>query len=135
MRKNLQHTITKDALKKLRGDSAAERLLHRLHSVVLVLNGLSSSEVARIYHDSPRAVAYWVKRYEEKGIIGLQEESRTGRPSLLNPIQMKKLQFFLNQSRERSQPVSAPTLAKYIQKQFEIVLTIRQCSRILKRFM
>jgi len=120
-------------LKKLRGDSASERLLHRLHSVALVMSGLSASEAARIYDDSPRAVAYWVTRYKEDGLPGLQEELRPGRPSRLNPSQMKKLESFVRQSRKRSQSVSAPILSSFLKETFGITLTIRQCWRILKR--
>jgi transposase len=109
------------------------RLLHRLHCVALVTNGLSSSEVARIFDDSPRAVAYWVTRFKKAGIDGLREEARPGRPSKLNPSQMKKLQTFLKRFRARSRPVRSETLSEYILQHFGICLTSRQCWRIVKR--
>ena|SRR5258706_11024200 len=133
MTRQIKLTASHTLLKKLRGDSASERLLHRLHSVALVMSGLSASEAARIYDDSPRAVAYWVTRYKEGGLPGLQEELRPGRPSRLNPSQMKKLEGFVRQSRKRSQSVSAPILSSFLKETFGITLTIRQCWRILKR--
>jgi transposase len=133
MKQKSRPVITKEVLATLRGDSSRERLLHRLHSVTLVLNGLSSSETGRIYGDSPRAVAYWVKRYKKDGLQGLHEESRPGRPSKLNPSQLKKVQTFLNKSAARSKSVKAVILAEYISKEFGIVLTVRQCWRIVNR--
>jgi len=129
-----QFTVSKDLLKKARGATAAERLVHRLHSVALVASGLSASEAARIYGDSPRAVAYWVTQYRKMGLKGLSEESRPGRPSRLSPRDMEKLRSFVRQSRARSQVVNANVLSKYIKTTVGVTLTDRQCWRILKRF-
>jgi transposase len=125
--------INKDAFHELQGDSPRERLLHRLHSVALVLYGLSASEAGDIYGDSPRAVAYWVTRFKEKGIEGLEEEPRSGRPSKLTPLQIQKLQTFLKQTHAKSKIVSAAMLSKHIKEQFDVSLTRTQCWRILKR--
>jgi transposase len=133
MEEKLPKTISATMLNELRGDTPRERVLHRLHSVTLVLSGLSASEVARVYGDSPRAVAYWVTRFKKDGLDGLNEEVRPGRPSKLKPSQLKKLQTFLNKSPEKSQMEKAEMTAEFISKQFGIVLTVRQCWRILKR--
>lgn len=125
--------MDKGLVRDVCAESPRARLLHRLHSVALVAYGLSASDVARIFDDSPRAVAYWVKRFKQYGLAGLEEESRPGRPSKLAPAQMKRLQAFLNRSKANSKPVKAETLAGYILKEYGIVLTIRQCWRILKR--
>lgn len=133
MKPATQKKIPKDALQQLRGASARERLLHRLHCVALVLTGLSSSEVGRIYGDSPRAVAYWVMRFKAEGVSGLEEEARPGRPSKLNPAQLRKVQTFLKQLAARSKPVNVEALAAFILTEFAIKLTPRQCWRILNR--
>lgn len=133
LRENTKHTLTKDKLKSLRGATSRERLLHRLHSVALVLNGFSASEAARLYGDSPRAVAYWVTRFNEDGARGLEEEERPGRPSKLNAIQFKKAQRFLQHSEAKSKQVTAEAFAEFISKEFRISLTPRHCWRILNR--
>ncbi len=104
-------------VRDLCAESPRARLLHRIHSVALVAYGLSASEVARIFDDSPRAVAYWVKRFMQFGLAGLEEESKPGRPSKLNPAQMKKLQLFLKRSQAGSKPMKAETLANSISKE------------------
>jgi transposase len=134
MRGNTHFTVPKDLLKRLHGMSPSERLLHRLHAVALVMAGRSASEVARMYGNSPRAVAYWVTWYKKKGLAGLDEESRPGRPSKLNPSQLKKLQAFVKRSRKRSEPLKVHILRDYIKDSFGVTVTIRQCFRILKRF-
>jgi transposase len=133
MKNNPQFVITGHMVRDMCAETPRERLLHRLHCVALVHYGLSSSEVARIFDNSPRAVAYWVKRFKQSGLAGLEEESRPGRPSKLNPAQMKKLQTYLKQSAAKSTPVKAESLSAYILEQFEIKLTKVQCWRILKR--
>ena len=133
MKKSPEKIFTKDVLKALRGESPRERLLHRLHGVALILGGLSASEAARIYGDSARAVAYWVKRFNDEGVAGLEEEARPGRPSKLDATRMKKVQTFLKQSEAKSQPVNADTLSNFILTEFGIALTSRQCWRILNR--
>ena len=117
-------------LRTLRGETPRERLLHRLHSVVLTLSGQSASEVARIHGDSPRAVAYWVTRFNDEGVAGLEEDQRPGRPSKLNARQMDKLQTFLKRSEQQSKSINAKALATFILKKFSISLTPRQCWRI-----
>src|SRR5512137_2245097 len=63
--------------------SADARYDHRLHGLLLVAQGLNCCEVSALLGDSPRAVAYWVERYEVRGLAGLQEGSRSGRPPKL----------------------------------------------------
>ena len=134
MKHDSENILPKGLAAKLRGTSVRERILHRLHSVALVLSGRSASEAARIYGDSPRAVAYWVTRFEKQGIRGLGEDSRPGRPTKLKSLQTKKVRAYLNKSRERSQPVSAKALQQYIKQGFGVTLTTRQCLRILAKF-
>ena len=133
MKQNTQFILTGNMVRDLSSKSPDARLLHRLHCVALVFSGFSASEVGRIFGDSPRAVAYWVTRFKKDGLDGLREEARPGRPPKLNPSQMKQLQTFLQQSRARSRIVNSQTLSEYISKQFSIVLTVRQCWRIVKR--
>lgn len=133
MKNNAQFKITGHIVRDLCARTAHERLLHRMHCVALVAYGLSSSEVARIFDDSPRAVAYWVKRFKQSGLAGLEEEARPGRPSKLNSEQMEKLQKYLKRSAMKSSPIKAKALSLYIMEEFGIELTKSQCWRILKQ--
>jgi len=125
--------LTKAMLRMLRGETPRERLLHRLHSVVLVQSGQSASEVARIHGDSPRAVAYWVTRFNNEGVKGLGENKRPGRPSKLDALQMDKLQRLMKRSKQQAKSINAEALAAFILTEFGISLTPRQCWRILNK--
>ncbi len=71
--------------------SEESRYDHRLHGVLMVAQGMSCTEVAKLLGDAPRTVAYWVQRFEEEGLAGLAEGDRPGRPRRLNPEQLKKI--------------------------------------------
>ena len=133
MEEKTQKGVSNSISKTLHGDTARERLLHRAHAVTLVLSGVSSSQVGRIYGDSPRAVAYWVTRFKKEGLDGLQDEAKPGRPSTLTSSQISKLQKHLSHFQEESESKKAEKSANYILKEFGITLTVRQCWRILKR--
>ena len=124
--KNNSNSIGKEALKRLRGATPSERILHRLHSVALVLQGFSIKEVAGFYGDSPRVVAYWVERFKASGIEGLEEKPR-GRRDRLTPLQMERLRGFVKKNSDR---ITGPMLSEYIKTSFGVSLTERQCQRI-----
>ena len=118
----------------LRGASPRERLLHRLHSVALVLHGTSASEAGRVYGDSARSVAYWVKRFNEGGMRGLEEGPRPGRPSKLTLAHLEALQAFVARCRETKRTISGAVLAAHILQEFGVKITRRQGVRLLRRF-
>ena len=64
--------------------SQDSRYDHRLHGVLLVAQGMTCPEVARLLGDAPRTVEYWVRRFEEEGLTGLVEGERPGRPPRLS---------------------------------------------------
>lgn len=107
---------------------------HKLRSVRYVLGGLSTVAVGLKYGDSQRAVSNWVQRFKKNGLKGLEEAPRSGRPSTLNPTQMKKLKAFVSATRARSEVVSGQLLADFIKKSFGVALTRQQGRRILNRF-
>ena len=53
--------------------SEESRYDHRLHGVLLVAQGMTSPEAARLLGDAPRTVEYWVHTFEEMGLAGLLE--------------------------------------------------------------
>jgi transposase len=114
--------------------SEESRYDHRLHGVLLVAQGLTCPDVGRLLGDSPRAVEYWVHRYEQKGLGGLQEGERPGRPRRLGETQMREINRVL-----RGKPSDAgmgvnlwdgKTLAGWIEKEYGIELGVRQCQRM-----
>ncbi len=64
--------------------SEESRYDHRLHGVLLVAQGMTCPQVARLLGDAPRTAQYWVRTFEKNGLAGLQEGERSGRPPRLS---------------------------------------------------
>lgn len=117
--------------------SEESRYDHRLHGVLLVAQGLTCPEVARLLGDAPRSVEYWVHRYERGGLAGLAEGERSGRPGRLNEKQIQEINRVL-----RAHPSGAgmranlwdgKTLSAWIAKRYRIQLGVRQCQRLFRQ--
>src|SRR3972149_8544216 len=78
--------------------SEESRYDHRLHGVLLVAQGLTCPEVSRLLGDAPRSVEYWVRRFEERGLAGLTEGQRSGRPRRLSDAQLQEVDRALRQT-------------------------------------
>jgi transposase len=118
--------------------SAESRYDHRLHGVLLVAQGMSCCQVAALLGDAPRTVEYWVHRFEDKGLAGLQEGQRSGRPSRLHPQQVAEIQTAL-----RRRPADfglsgnlwdGKTLGAYIAQKYSVTLGARQCRRFFRQW-
>src|SRR5258708_22877230 len=68
--------------------SEESRYDHRLHGLLLVAQGMTCPEVARLLGDAPRSVEYWVGRFERDGLAGLLEGARPGPPRRFAEKQM-----------------------------------------------
>jgi transposase len=117
--------------------SEEARYDHRLHGVLLVAQGMKCPEVARLLGDAPRSVEYWVHRFQEKGLVGLQEGEHSGRPSRLDEKQIEAINKVL-----RRKPSDAgmdvnlwdgKTLSAWIEKEYGVQLGVRQCQRLFRR--
>ena len=118
--------------------SEESRYDHRLHGVLLVAQGMSCPEVSRLLGDSARTVEYWVRRFEERGLSGLVEGERSGRPRRLNDKQLEEINSVLRQAPE-SVGVSrglwdGKGLAAFIKKRYGVMLGVRQCQYMFKAF-
>lgn len=117
-----------------RGSSQA-RLQHRIHAVLLVAGGLSCRGAARLLGDSPRAVEYWVKRYNSNKINGLLNSSPPGRPPRLTPPRLAELRAAVaagppiaGAAGWRGEDVSA-----FISRRWGVTLGLRQAQRLLAK--
>jgi transposase len=117
--------------------SEESRYDHRLHGVLLVAQGMTCPEVAKLLGDAPRTVEYWVHSFEQKGLAGLREGERSGRPRRLSEKQLAEINAVL-----RRMPREAglggnlwdgKTLAAWIQREYGTNLGVRQCQRLFRQ--
>ncbi len=118
--------------------SEESRYDHRLHGILLVAQGMSCPEVSRLLGDSPRTVEYWVRRFEDRGLAGIVEGERSGRPRRLNDKQLEEINAVLRQPPESVGIASGlwdgKGLAAFIKKRYRIALGVRQCQYMFKSF-
>lgn len=118
--------------------SEESRYDHRLHGVLLVAQGITCPEVARLLGGAPRSVEYWVHRFEKQGLGGLTEGDRSGRPSRLNEKQIKEINRVLREKPSdagmRVNLWDGKTLSAWIEKTYGIELGVRQCQRLFRQF-
>jgi len=130
----LNPEITKDMINFQIAETAETRYLHRLHGILFILNGKSCYEVSSLLGHSPRTIEYWVKKVNEKGLIGLQEKERPGRPSAVSDEQRKILKDDLcKHPRSLGYDHSnwdGKLLSFHIFKKFKLNLKVRQCQRL-----
>ena len=81
--------------------SEESRYDHRLHGVLLVAQGMTCPQVSGLLGDAPRSVEYWVRCFEERGLAGLSEGHRSGRPRRLSEAQLQEVDKALRQTPSR----------------------------------
>jgi transposase len=117
--------------------SAEARYDHRLHGVLLVAQGMSAHEVARLLGDSPRTVANWIHRFEAEGLSGIVEGERSGRPKRLTEKQIAQIDAALRKTPQdfglMGHLWDGKTLSAYIEREGGVVLGVRQCQRMFRQ--
>ncbi len=117
--------------------SQEARYDHRLHAVLLVAQGVTSPEAANLLGDAPRAVQYWVRRFEDEGFAGLADADRPGRPKKLDEQQLGEVSRALRESPRdfglSTNTWDGKTLSAFLQQQFHIELGVRQCQRLFRQ--
>ncbi len=117
--------------------SEESRYDHRLHGVLLVAQGMTCPAVSRLLGDAPRSVEYWVRRFEERGLAGLSEGQRSGRPRRLSEAQVQEVDRALRQT-PRDLGMSGTlwdgkTLSAWMEWRFRVHLAVRQCQRLFRQ--
>lgn len=117
--------------------SEDSRYDHRLHGLLLVAQGMSAREAALLLGDAPRTAEYWVRRFEERGLAGIMEGERCGRPSRLSKKDLALINTAL-----RKRPTDyelagnlwdGKTLSAFIRAKCGIALGVRQCQRLFRQ--
>jgi transposase len=117
--------------------SEESRYDHRLHGVLLVAQGVTCPQVARLLGDAPRTVEYWVRRFEAQGLAGLREGERPGRPKRLSDEQLKLVSGALRlpprQLGLQGHLWDGKLLSAYVEQEFGVRLGVRQCQRLFRQ--
>jgi transposase len=117
--------------------SEESRYDHRLHGLLLVTAGQSCRQVAELFGENGTTVQRWVRRFEQGGLEALREGERSGRPSVLDAGQWRKLQGDLRKTpRDLGIPATlwdGPVLSEHLRRHYGVRLGVRQCQRLFRR--
>lgn len=120
----------------LRSEEA--RYDHRLHGILLVCRGYSSYAVAEMFGQNPTTVQRWIRSFEKRGLAGLQDSERSGRPASLTPKQLREIDSALRKSprdfRYEQNLWDGKMLSFHISQKYGVGLGARQCQRMFHRF-
>ena len=129
--------VARAAINREISRSEESRYDHRLHGLLLVIGGQSCQQVAELLGEDRRTVQRWVKSYETKGLDGLREGERPGRPAPLNERQTKALKREISRSPQSFGHTpriwSGKVLVEHLRLKYDVLLGLRQCQRILSQ--
>lgn len=118
--------------------SQEARYVHRLHGVLLVLLGSSTVKTGKLLGVPQRTIAHWAIAFKERGLDGLREAEKPGRPAVLNPRQQKALRVALKKPPASAglvgQRWTGERVAEFLRKHHGIHLTMRHCRRLLRSY-
>ncbi|MDO5536996.1 MAG: winged helix-turn-helix domain-containing protein [Desulfovibrionaceae bacterium] len=129
----------KQLLKTLRHPktTAEGRFRHRIEAVMLIVAGVSPQILCAVFAESIGTLRSWVRMADEKGYMSLYDHPSPGRAPSLNAEQMHEVGLFL-----RSTPAETadgtwdgPALAAYLNREYGLELSVRQCQRMLRRML
>jgi transposase len=110
---------------------------HRLHAVLLVAQGMKCPEVASLLGDAARTVEYWINRFESRGLAGLVEGERPGRPGRLTAAQIGAIGVALRKEPREARLAGTlwdgKTLSAFARSRFGVTLGVRQCQRLFRQ--
>jgi len=76
-------------LRKIMEKNKSSRVRKRAHSILLSNEGYTRKEIGKIYKVDVDTVSRWLNNWEAKGIEGLADQPKSGRPRILDPEEEK----------------------------------------------
>jgi transposase len=120
------------------GRTNDSRYDHRLHGVLLVAKGRDCYEVADILGHSPTTIENWVNAYNDEGLDGLYDESRSGRPSRLSDQIIEELNSDLRKNPRvfgyAQNLWDGKLLSFHLAKHYNTMIGVRQAQRLFHKF-
>lgn len=111
---------------------------HRLHGLLLVTGGQSCQQVADLFGEDRRTVQRWVRTFESRGLDGLREGERPGRPKSIDARQWKVLEKDLRRNPNEfglttNHLWDGKLLVEHLRRRCDVTLGVRQCQRLFKQ--
>src|SRR5215468_12749650 len=116
----LDQTIRADLITLVRNGKAETRLTRRANALLLLDDGMSCQEIAKVLYLDDDTIRYWYELYSEKGLIWLADFGYKGRVCELTAAQQDALKSWVAQSL----PQTTTVVGEWIEKSYGISYSI-----------
>jgi len=114
-------------LKELMANSKNERVRMRAHSILLNDKKLPIDQISYIYDIHRNTISTWLESWETLGVVGLFDNTRTGRPKLLTKEEEQKVLKYIEED-----PRNIKKVASRIEKEIGKSLSLDTIKRAAK---
>ena len=115
-------------LERMSHHSNCPQVRERAKCIILSSQGFPVKELMKIFKVSRKTICNWLNRWEDKGILGLYNQTGRGRKPKLNSSQIKQVQEWV-----KSEPKALNRIKNKIQKTWEINVSKDTIKRIIKK--
>jgi transposase len=130
-------SLTREALLKMAEQTPGAWIGIRIAALLLLLEGWKSSQIARLFGLTRWSIVRWIQRANEKGVAGVAEKKRPGRPGRIDEQIQKALEKDLEKSpRElglKRNRWDGVVVVEYLERIHGIGLKVRQAQRWIRR--
>ena len=123
-----RHLSDIDLMNAIKKEKTRARIVPRLIFIRLLYRGMSIPQASSEMQIPKRLGYIWLKRWNESGMEGLIPLFSPGGPTKITDEQMDELKGDLSQGSWSTEDVR-----KHIEERFNVVYSMRQVSRILKK--
>jgi transposase len=125
----LDQTIRADLITLVRNGKAETRLTRRANALLLLDDGMSCQEIAKVLYLDDDTIRYWYELYSEKGLIWLADFGYKGRACELTAAQQDALKSWVAQSL----PQTTTVVGEWIEKSYGISYSRSALIKLLRR--
>jgi len=125
----LDQTIRADLITLVRNGKAETRLTRRANALLLLDDGMSCQEIAKVLYLDDDTIRYWYELYNEKGLIWLADFGYKGRACELTAAQQDALKSWVAQSL----PQTTTMVGEWIEKSYGVSYSRSALIKLLRR--
>jgi len=125
----LDQTIRADLITLVRNGKAETRLTRRANALLLLDDGMSCQEIAKVLYLDDNTIRYWYELYSEKGLIWLADFGYKGRACELTAAQQDALKSWVAQSL----PQTTTVVGEWIEKSYGVSYSRSALIKLLRR--
>ena len=117
-----------ETLQHLHRFHPSRRARMRAHCILLSHQRYRLDDMAQMYQASRRRISSWIDRWHTRGLVGLYDQPRSGRPPIYSEQEQKKLDAYLQRhpqnvkrliediAKDTNKRVSPKTMKRYLKK-------------------